>query len=70
MEAENKHRIEASILHVWYFRVIKILDIFVFSKAVLSALLMKLEWDMNDRRSQFTVMNDILNEIVTFFIEL
>ena len=34
----------------------------IFSKAVSSALLIKLEWVMNDKRSQFTIMNDTVKE--------
>ena len=34
----------------------------IFSKAVSSALLIKLQWVMNDKRSQFTIMNDTVKE--------
>ena len=41
----------------------------VFSKAGPLALLIKLEWAMNDKWSEFTVINDTMNNIMTFFNE-
>ena len=40
---------------------------FVFSKAVFAE---KLEWVMKDKKSQFSAMNDIMNDLVTFCNEL
>ena len=39
-------------------------DFFFLSKAVPVALLMKLEWGMNDKK--VTVMNDIMKNIVNY----